>query len=266
MRWWGPLVAALVAVAAACSGNSQTFAEAVQIICSAPDSDEAQHASPAERMEVISRWVDQRVTHSKARALYAGLGEMAPEQRAKALTDAADEARVTPCKLAIELAPVAPDDDGAAAPPADAPSDTGAEGSPPPPDDSLNDPGKIERPPPPQPARSRLTLGDVTTSGSSSLDSAAIAKTIRQRYTVMLRRCYERRLDEQPELRGRIAAEVTVGTAGRVVSVTMKTFDDAVDACAERLIGAWRFEVPRDANGEPTTQRFTFSAAVEPAS
>ncbi|HUH04010.1 MAG TPA: hypothetical protein VML75_18565 [Kofleriaceae bacterium] len=75
----------------------QTFAEGVRIICEAPEAADVASAAPAERQQIISRWITARLKNEKARELFAAASNAPPAARGELLAMAADKAGLDRC-------------------------------------------------------------------------------------------------------------------------------------------------------------------------
>ena len=112
--------------------------------------------------------------------------------------------------------------------------------------------------------RSRVKMGGLN--GESTLDPDAVVKRIRSRYLRQIKACHERALQEKPKLGGKTSLRFEVGNTGRVTSASAKGFDPGVDTCIAARIRKWRFLAPKDADGNPTTAKFTLPIVLKPAS
>jgi hypothetical protein len=99
---------------------------------------------------------------------------------------------------------------------------------------------------------------------ATTLGADVVAKKLQSAYLAGVKRCYATRLATNPSLKGRITLALAVNESGRVVRPTSRGFDKEVDRCIASLMASWRFPVPRDADGEPATARFTLGLAFNP--
>ncbi len=96
------------------------------------------------------------------------------------------------------------------------------------------------------------------------LDRSVIAEVIR-RYQNQIRFCYERELQKDPSLGGRVAAEFTIDPTGRVSNV--RILEDSVGAggavgrCISQRIRTWRFPEPKGGGEVIVNYPWTFRAA-----
>ena len=89
---------------------------------------------------------------------------------------------------------------------------------------------------------------EATTAGAASATSeqmpeaSRVAGVIRQRMPA-LRACYERALGEDPQLRGRLDVQFTIGTNGLVTRIHTRGFEraPALTACVVNVFVALRF-------------------------
>jgi hypothetical protein len=82
--------------------STQTFDEAMRIVCSAPDQVEQppESAGAANRAMVIAMWIDQRVHNQEVRKLMGGLAAQTPAGKLEALDAGARRAGIERCALA----------------------------------------------------------------------------------------------------------------------------------------------------------------------
>jgi TonB family protein len=80
-----------------------------------------------------------------------------------------------------------------------------------------------------------------------SLDKAIIRRVIR-RHINEWRYCYERELQPNPSLSGRIITRFTIGPTGRVLTSRIEEStvgNAAVERCVAQALRRWRFPAPR---------------------
>lgn len=99
---------------------------------------------------------------------------------------------------------------------------------------------------------------------SSFLDPNKVLSRIKSVYMSGLKRCHKAALADDPNSAGKVELRFRIGTTGRVASASVSGFDQEIDACIESLVLGWRFAVPKDENGEPTTADFTLTLALQP--
>lgn len=96
------------------------------------------------------------------------------------------------------------------------------------------------------------------------LDRSVIAEVIR-RYQSQIRFCYERELQKNPSLEGRVAAEFTIDGTGRVSNVRIQEDSvgsgGAVGRCISQRIRRWRFPEPKGGGEVIVSYPWTFRAA-----
>jgi hypothetical protein len=88
--------------------------------------------------------------------------------------------------------------------------------------------------------RGRITIGELSTSGSLSNDDAT--RAVRGR-TGLFRACYQRELQRNPSLAGFLTMTISVGADGAVASSKVDGADDLADvrACIASQIGRMKF-------------------------
>ncbi len=108
-----------------------------------------------------------------------------------------------------------------------------------------------EKPPASNRLVSRVRL-NVDAVDETTLDRDQVSKRIRARYLAGIKRCHAVWLKADPTLRGVVRVQLTVGSSGRTTKSSVSGFDK----CIKGLIKKWRFDVPKDDNGEPTSAKF----------
>ncbi len=83
------------------------------------------------------------------------------------------------------------------------------------------------------------------TAGSGSLDNSAVNRVLRRR-SRDVERCYERGLNSNPGLGGRVVVQFTIGTDGRVSNARLPTNEvgSSVGNCILGRVRRWRFPEP----------------------
>jgi outer membrane biosynthesis protein TonB len=110
-------------------------------------------------------------------------------------------------------------------------------------------PAETPTPAPPAPSTSTVSLGPTTSISVSSLSPTDVRKTIQRKYLGAVRSCHA----EAPDQSGSVTVQINVGPDGRVALARAMGFSSAVDACIKAAARSWRFDVPRDGAGQPTT-------------
>jgi hypothetical protein len=82
--------------------STQTFDEAMRVVCSAPEQAEMppESSGAANRAMVIAMWIDQRVHNQEVRQLMGGLAAQTPAGKLEALASGARRAGIERCALA----------------------------------------------------------------------------------------------------------------------------------------------------------------------
>lgn len=98
--------------------------------------------------------------------------------------------------------------------------------------------------------RSAVNLGELEVRGA--LDKKLVTAIIK-RHQSQLRYCYERALQGNPTLAGKLVLKVVVGADGAVAAVEVKEtpFEPAVGACAATVARRWQFPPPASKGGAP---------------
>ncbi|MEE2755153.1 MAG: VIT domain-containing protein [Myxococcota bacterium] len=94
--------------------------------------------------------------------------------------------------------------------------------------------------------------------GRGTLEKATIVRVVRRRQGA-IRRCYEKQLQNNPGLSGRVKAQLTIAETGRVTSTRIQkntTGSEVLGSCISRLMKRWRFPKPE---GGSVTVAFPFA-------
>lgn len=111
--------------------------------------------------------------------------------------------------------------------------------------------------------------GRVATAGKKALDESsltpdAVLRKIMSAYMRGLKDCHKHLLRTDPTARGKVNLKFTVNESGRAISPEVRGFNDGLDRCIEDRIPDWRFDVPRDAAGEPAQASFSIALQLVP--
>lgn len=108
----------------------------------------------------------------------------------------------------------------------------------------------------------RIIPGRTTVVGG--LDRSVIADVIR-RYQSQIRFCYERELQKNPSLEGKVAVQFTIDGTGHVSNVVIQEdtvgADGAVGRCINQRIRRWRFPEPKGGGEVIVSYPWIFRAA-----
>ncbi len=110
----------------------------------------------------------------------------------------------------------------------------------------------------------RITATDKKTFDDSTLTPDAVQRKILGAYLAGLKRCHKELLKTDPTARGKVKLAFTVNESGRTVSPKASGFADSLDSCIESQMGNWRFDIPKDSDGEPTDASFEISLQLVP--
>jgi len=110
----------------------------------------------------------------------------------------------------------------------------------------------------------RISLGEKQSFDETTLTADAVVAKLQSAYFAGLKRCYRNYLTKDPTARGKLALTLTVNETGRAIQTTAKGFSNDVDACANGLMTGWRFPIPKDRDGEPTTASFAIVLMLVP--
>jgi hypothetical protein len=110
----------------------------------------------------------------------------------------------------------------------------------------------------------RISVSDKKTFDESSLTPDAVLRKILGAYMSGLKRCHKDLLKKDPTARGKVKLAFTVNESGRTVSPKASGFNGELDQCIEGLMANWRFDVPKDADGEATEASFEIALQLVP--
>ncbi len=126
-------------------------------------------------------------------------------------------------------------------------------------------PARGDRPPAADNPPGRITVVDRKAWGDSTLTADAVQRRIQATYLGGLRRCWKAELARDPTLTGRLVLDLTVTEAGRVAASRVQAPTPDLVACVRGLVASWRFDVPRDADGDVTEASFQLTFDLRPA-
>ena len=110
----------------------------------------------------------------------------------------------------------------------------------------------------------RISVSDKKSFDGTSLTPDAVLRKIMSAYMPGIKRCYKDLLKTDPGARGKVKLEFTVNESGRTVTPKATGFNGEVDACIKGLMASWRFDVPKDADGDPTDASFEIALQLVP--
>lgn len=115
------------------------------------------------------------------------------------------------------------------------------------------------------PVTGRIAIGTIEEDDRTSLTPEVVLDRINTLYMLGLQRCYRRGLELDATLSGRVAISFTVDERGHVIDAHASGGTPAVAGCIQKLMGGWRFPIPRDKDGDPTDASFAVSLALQPS-
>jgi outer membrane biosynthesis protein TonB len=110
----------------------------------------------------------------------------------------------------------------------------------------------------------RISVSDKKSFDDSTLTPDAVLRKIQSAYMSGIKRCQKQVLLRDPTARGKVKLNFTVNESGRVVSPRANGFDSDLDSCITSLMNNWRFDVPKDTDGEPTDASFEIGLQLVP--
>lgn len=110
----------------------------------------------------------------------------------------------------------------------------------------------------------RISVSDKKSFDESSLTPDAVLRKIMNAYMTGIKRCQKELLKKDPTARGKVRLSFTVNESGRTVSPKASGFESELDQCIETMMANWRFDVPKDPDGEPTDASFEIALQLVP--
>ena len=110
----------------------------------------------------------------------------------------------------------------------------------------------------------RISVSDKKTFDDSTLTPDAVLRKIMSAYMTGIKRCQKELLKTDPTARGKVKLAFTVNESGRTVSPNATGFESSLDKCIEGQMANWRFDVPKDKDGDPTEASFEISLQLVP--
>jgi len=111
----------------------------------------------------------------------------------------------------------------------------------------------------------RVWLGPIHEDEKTTLTAAVVLERINSLYMAGLQRCYKDGLRLDSTLSGKVAISFTVDDRGHVIDAEASGVSPGVDSCVKRLMGNWRFPIPKDKDGAPTDASFAVGLALQPS-
>ena len=97
-----------------------------------------------------------------------------------------------------------------------------------------------------------MKIGDVRVDDDTSLTPAAVRTKIQRVYMSGLKRCHQSLLKTHPTADGKVRFKLLISERGLPERVMLKGLGYAeLDECLEQTMRKWRFEVPKDEDGDP---------------
>ena len=124
---------------------------------------------------------------------------------------------------------------------------------------SASGPGREEKVP-----QGRISVSDKKSFDDSTLTPDAVLRKIQSAYMSGIKRCQKQVLLRDPSARGKVKLSFTVNESGRTVSPRANGFDSDLDQCIVSLMNNWRFDIPKDSDGEPTDASFEIGLQLVP--
>lgn len=110
----------------------------------------------------------------------------------------------------------------------------------------------------------RIKVSSKSTDDDSDLTPDAVLRRINQAYMAGIKRCYTNFLKKEASARGAVKLSFEVNPTGRALNGRAVGFADEVDACITSLMASWRFPIPKDKDGDPTSAGFGITLQLLP--
>src|SRR5262245_57775560 len=108
-------------------------------------------------------------------------------------------------------------------------------------------------PPKVEPAKVDQPISDAQ---PTTLTADLVIAKIASAYMPGVRRCYRNYLKKDASARGRLVLELSVNAVGRATDAIATGVSNEVGDCTTAQMAAWRFPIPRNKAGAPTTAAF----------
>ena len=110
----------------------------------------------------------------------------------------------------------------------------------------------------------RISISGKTAIDDTSLTVDAVLHKVMSAYMMGLKRCYKEQLKQDPTMRGAVTLAFTVNETGRVINGSATAMTSALGSCMEGVMSSWRFNVPKDGDGESTEASFRIKLGLVP--
>ncbi len=81
------------------SEKTQSFDDAVQIVCSAPSHSDFDKATPENKASMMAKWIEERLTNKEVVAMFESMSSMELAERNQLLSAAAKKANIDNCEF-----------------------------------------------------------------------------------------------------------------------------------------------------------------------
>ncbi|HEU0028999.1 MAG TPA: AgmX/PglI C-terminal domain-containing protein [Kofleriaceae bacterium] len=113
------------------------------------------------------------------------------------------------------------------------------------------------------PSGARIEIERSEAFDDTTLSADIVTSKIRAAYVPGLQRCYKDHLKRDPTAGGPLQLTFEVSEAGRVSKPRAKGV--AIESCVTQQASAWRFPIPKDRDGDPTTATFQLVLRLQPS-
>jgi len=120
--------------------------------------------------------------------------------------------------------------------------------------------------PPPSKVEPAKADEPISPAHPTTLTADLVLGKITSAYMPGVERCYRNYLKKDASARGKLVLELSVNAVGRATDAIATGVSDEVRDCATAQMAAWRFPIPRNKAGAPTTAAFRIVLALAPGS
>jgi hypothetical protein len=110
----------------------------------------------------------------------------------------------------------------------------------------------------------RISIATKQAIDESNLTADAVLAKIMAAYMAGIKRCYTQYLKKDGSARGKVALTFTINETGRSTQGSAHGFAGEVDQCIGGLMSTWRFPIPKDKDGDPTSAQFAITLQLVP--
>jgi len=110
----------------------------------------------------------------------------------------------------------------------------------------------------------RISVLEKQAFDDTTLTADIVIAKIAAAYMAGIKRCYREYLKKDPSAKGELVMKLTVNKVGRAIDGKVVGIAGEIGDCAAGQIAQWRFPVPKDKAGDPTTAAFQIKLRLLP--